>query len=466
MLKERAWEGACGAKDDEGGWALFAEIRVLNGGRGVQYDGTGKGTENEDAEKWGTSSRVTFYTLAEPQDGNGTASGLAYRGGKWKWDYEMDLVRRYDLPFGLGRYKSYMDAKAYKEEHGDSGEYPYSDRLLIFALHDFLNSASFVDGGGVNNDTSTYRNNHTGYDVYNAPQNKSENGHLWDFSPYFNRTNLTSTTTATTTAASESSTSSAAATTTTTKSTLTDLKKPYLSTSDLLSTPKPIPNPFPIFKPPSHQASPFRSSYPPIQKVVYYLGNSTWRATLTNTTSPGFPALEEVGGWDAGGAAGVTFVFGGGGSSGGTGAGASGKSTSGGDDDSLWTWKWETIPRLARARWRWDGFFPKIPGVGSKDARAFGGLCLPPRVRLRRRGRRNEVLKTVEVLGGGCGVVRVCGVAGGGGEVDRSGGGDGDEGEGWRSGGWKRSVEERWAVVVGLVAWEVERWGGCCAIGE
>ena len=55
-------------------------------------------------------------------------------------------------------------------------------------------------------------------------------------------------------------------------------------------------------------------------------------------------------------------------------------------------------------------------------------------------------------------MVRVCGVRGEGKGEGRRGGREGD-GE-WKAGGWKREVEDRWAVVVGLVAWEVERWGG------
>lgn len=245
--------------------------------------------------------------------------------------------------------------------------------------------------------------------------------------------------------------------------TLTDLKRPWLSTADLLSTPKPIANPFPIFDPPVAQKDPYNPEYPPIQKIVYYLHNSTYRATLTNTSAPGFPALEEWGGYNTGGQSGVGFSM--------TGWGVTPLALGAGAPRTKEAaWEWTNVASLDGVRWRWDGFWPRgqkaprMPGQGGD----YGGLCLPPRVATRRKGKKEVGVEVVQVVGGGCGVVRVCGARRG--EKEKEKGGRGQErgrkgDEAWRSGGWKREVEDRWAVVVGLVAWEVERWGGCCVSG-
>ena len=136
------------------------------------------------------------------------------------------------------------------------------------------------------------------------------------------------------------------------------------------------------------------------------------------------------------------------------------------------SWEWVNAAKLDGLRWRWDGFWPggvqvpRDPGTGGD----FGGLCLPPKSSMRRLGKREIGVEVVGVVGAGCGVVRVCGVkgekngGGGGGRMGKGGGRRGDEG--WKAGGWKREVEDRWVAVVGLLAWEAERWGGCCVAGE
>lgn len=110
-------------------------MRVGNSGRGWLYGGARSGREDGEREKWGTSSRVRFYTL-----GNGAAGEELYREG-WRWQYEMNLVRRYDLPWGLGRYGG---GDASGEEEGAFVGDPEitTKKLLVFVLHDFAHSSA------------------------------------------------------------------------------------------------------------------------------------------------------------------------------------------------------------------------------------------------------------------------------------------------------------------------------------
>ena len=476
FFRQKAWKGACVAG---GGWELFAEITVMNGGRGVLYDGANAGKADGEKERWGTSSRVGFYSAAE-EDEEGKYNG------KWRWEYEMDLVRRYDLPWGLGRYVNGV-SQPMDDEISES-EITTRD-ILAFVLHDFRR----YDSGKTYTQNQTLSSSSFPSSSMATPSPSPSGDHI---SPHFanftnttisgNRfANLTNTTisaqniSTTTTLTMSSSTSSTSVSSTTplptaSGTTLTDLKKPWLSTADLNS--KPIANPFPIFNPPISQPDSYRAQYPPLQKVVYYLQNSTYHATLTNTTAPGFPALEEWGTYDSGGGSGIGFGIQGWGMAQ-PGLGASSGSESGGDSEGS-SWSWTNIAKLNGHRWRWDGFWPpgqqKVKNAGQNGD--YGGLCLPPRFALRMTGTNDVGLSVVEVVGGGCGVVRVCGVSTTGG-VNKGGGSTAGVGSGkklgyrqgdeeWRAAGWKREVEDRWAIVIGLLAWEVERWAGCCVAGE
>lgn len=173
----------------------------------------------------------------------------------------------------------------------------------------------------------------------------------------------------------------------------------------------------------------------------------------------------------------------GGGLGSGSGSGGGSEDEGGGDseggavNDTGSSWSWTNIAKLDGHRWRWDGFWPpgqqKVKNAGQSGD--YGGLCLPPRLALRKKGTKDVGLRVVEVVGGGCGVVRVCGVSTAGG-ANKDGSATGVEtgkrlgyrqgDKAWRATGWKREVEDRWAIVVGLLAWEVERWAGCCVAGE
>ena len=67
------------------------------------------------------------------------------------------------------------------------------------------------------------------------------------------------------------------------------------------------------------------------------------------------------------------------------------------------SWEWVDIATLNGHRWRWDGFWPKgvaVPGDAGTGG-DFGGLCLPPRVGLRRVGKKEIGVEVVGVVGGG-----------------------------------------------------------------
>ena len=170
LFRKKAWEGACGEK---GGWELFAEIRVGNSGRGWLYGGAESGKKGGEKERWGTSSTVGFYSL-----GNATEGEELYRG-RWRWEYDMDLVRRYDLPWGLGRYGNGDGGGEEGEEEEEDGAHDEdpeitTEKLLVFVLRDFAHSSG-----------TSYLKNQT-------VDNDSPSNHLIDISPLFsNQTNST-----------------------------------------------------------------------------------------------------------------------------------------------------------------------------------------------------------------------------------------------------------------------------------
>ena len=180
LFRQKAWQGACVAG---GGWELFAEITVMNGGRGVLYDGAGAGKEDGEKERWGTSSRVGFYSVAEEgEEGR--------YNGKWRWEYEMDLVRRYDLPWGLGRY---VNGVSKSMDETSEAEITTRD-ILVFVLHDFRH----YDSGKTYTQNQTLNQNISGDLLSSAsssvasPSPSPSDSHLVDISPYF--ANLTNTT--------------------------------------------------------------------------------------------------------------------------------------------------------------------------------------------------------------------------------------------------------------------------------
>lgn len=93
--------------------------------------------------------------------------------GRWRWEYDMDLVRRYDLPWGLGRYRNGEEEEEDGYLEGDSEI--TTKKLLVFVLQDFahLSGMSHLKNQTVGND--------------------SPSSHLVDISPLFsNLTNPTS----------------------------------------------------------------------------------------------------------------------------------------------------------------------------------------------------------------------------------------------------------------------------------